>query len=402
MEVKDARAIHKEYLKNYPADSIVLNLKDLPNIEYCHIHEDGKGWGRYVKNGRAFNIGRNNGETNCLIYDRYDGKKWRNASKIKQVFVLHDNPEVVRTYTKFIKEGYWWGNVNIYQMQKINPFLFANLYDYMDAIRHNVNRFGTLINNLDQSTSSITKASGFSINYFKTLAIHGWYSRLHLQILIDLKFSPEECCNYISLISYRIPEKQRYDKRVLEKLYSLQETPDYNSYIDYLNMLGNLPTEIQKRFTICPSNIQKNHDAVMLLYSRQLAIREQERNRSINERYVKKVLPIVKKFEYEDDKYVMLAPKLVTDLITEGRVLSHCVGSYMNSVSNGNEYILFLRKKSDPDVPYFTVNITPGEHIRQIHGKCNCNVPPELIPFIEKWKNKFKITGDYTRILCHM
>ena len=62
MEVKNARAIHKEYLKNYPADSIVLNLKNLPDIEYSPIHEDGKGFGRYVKNNIGYNIGRNNGK----------------------------------------------------------------------------------------------------------------------------------------------------------------------------------------------------------------------------------------------------------------------------------------------------------------------------------------------------
>ena len=34
-------------------------------------------------------------------------------------------------------------------------------------------------------------------------------------------------------------------------------------------------------------------------------------------------------------------------------------------------YILFLRKKSAPDKPYYTVEITPEYEIRQRHGKYN-------------------------------
>ena len=83
--------------------------------------------------------------------------------------------------------------------------------------------------------------------------------------------------------------------------------------------------------------------------------------------------------------------------------LHGCGSYYVAGNSNGNEYILFLRKKSDPDVPYFTVNITPEEHIRQIHGKCNCNVPKELRPFIKQWAHKFNINISHiSSQLCHL
>ena len=106
--------------------------------------------------------------------------------------------------------------------------------------------------------------------------------------------------------------------------------------------------------------------------------------------------------EYANDEYIISAPLLVTDLIKEGTILNHCVGSYMESVSNGNEYILFLRKKSNPDIPYFTINITPEKRIRQIHGKNNCNVPSELVSFIETWRIKFKLSGNYNKCLAHL
>ena len=72
------------------------------------------------------------------------------------------------------------------------------------------------------------------------------------------------------------------------------------------------------------------------------------------------------------------------------------------SVSNGKEYILFLRKKENQDIPFFTINITPDKEIRQIHGKCNCNVPEILMPFINSWIKKFDLTGSFNSVKCHL
>ena len=44
----------------------------------------------------------------------------------------------------------------------------------------------------------------------------------------------------------------------------------------------------------------------------------------------------------------------------EGRVLHHCVGasdSYMKKMAEGKTWICFLRKKKEPDKPYYTLEI---------------------------------------------
>lgn len=40
-------------------------------------------------------------------------------------------------------------------------------------------------------------------------------------------------------------------------------------------------------------------------------------------------------------------------------------------MEKGRTYILFLRKKEDPDTPFYTVEITPEFKIIQRHGKYN-------------------------------
>jgi hypothetical protein len=115
------------------------------------------------------------------------------------------------------------------------------------------------------------------------------------------------------------------------------------------------------------------------------------------------VYPKAKEFELSDETYSVICPEQVTLLLSEGRILHHCVGSYINSVASGNEYILFLRKTSDPDTPFFTVNILPNKKVRQIHGRCNCNLPDEIKPFIKKWADKFGLDiSNCNGVYCHL
>jgi len=104
-----------------------------------------------------------------------------------------------------------------------------------------------------------------------------------------------------------------------------------------------------------------------------------------------------------DDTYSIIAVKELLDLVKEGRVLNHCVGSYVDSVSNGNEYILFLRKNDNVDIPFYTIDVTPDGKVRQIHGKGNCSITKEIKPFIDKWISKFKLDGsNYSGVYCHL
>ena len=148
--------------------------------------------------------------------------------------------------------------------------------------------------------------------------------------------------------------------------------------------------------------IEKYHDRALKIYNRYQQQILESQQKVIGDRYINNVYSLIKEYEFSNDEYVIIAPKSVFELTTEGRTLNHCVGSYVQSVSNGKEYILFLRKKENQDIPFFTINITPNKEIRQIHGKCNCNVPEELTPFIDSWKKKFDLIGNYDKIKYHL
>lgn len=147
--------------------------------------------------------------------------------------------------------------------------------------------------------------------------------------------------------------------------------------------------------------LEEKHEFVWNFYSDHREELEQEKLRYRQESYSKNVYALAKSFEFESDDYIIKAPQNLNELIDEGKALSHCVGSYTESVSEGREYILFLRKKSDPDKSFFTIDVNTDLKVRQIHGMCNCNVPKELLPIIEKWAEEKKVDVSNTSgIFC--
>lgn len=77
-----------------------------------------------------------------------------------------------------------------------------------------------------------------------------------------------------------------------------------------------------------------------------------------------------KRYGFEDCDFFIRAPIDAAEIIAEGKALAHCVGGYAERHAKGATTILFLRKKSEPDKPYVTIEMN-GAEIRQIHGYRN-------------------------------
>ena len=166
------------------------------------------------------------------------------------------------------------------------------------------------------------------------------------------------------------------------------------SYRDYRRMRQYLAEETRKAWPLYPKDVTKidklHTDIINFYNNEQDKIREAQQAEK-QAKYTKNVYEKAKKFELSDDNYCIIACKNLIDLVKEGRTLHHCVGSYVDSVSMGKEYILFLRKKEEIDTPFYTIDITPDRKVRQIHGLCNCNITDDIKPFIELWAKKFNL-----------
>ena len=181
-------------------------------------------------------------------------------------------------------------------------------------------------------------------------------------------------------------------------LFSMNETSTltiFGRYRDYLQMLRYV--EVRRAFKLFPRNqkeIYELHDQVMPLY--QINVDQVTRKEFVEN------LKKIEKLEYRDnDEYVVKIPTKPDDLAEEGVILSHCVKSYIEKVAKGKTNIVFIRKKTEEDMPFFTVEVDNDKNVVQVHGFANCNVSAVegLREFVEEWaKNKHLKVGHIDQI----
>lgn len=79
----------------------------------------------------------------------------------------------------------------------------------------------------------------------------------------------------------------------------------------------------------------------------------------------------LKAYEFSDGQLSVVAPTQASDLTTEGSVLHHCVGSFIEAVANNKENVVFIRRNDLLKEPYYTMAISPSGNIEQIHCAYN-------------------------------
>jgi hypothetical protein len=252
---------------------------------------------------------------------------------------------------------------------------------------------------IDKSQHLI-KGLGLSTKSFRVfMKCPNYFTLWNFKLLLSLGYSTQFIENHRRDIA-DITLDEVYDKECVDYIFSnlvFNYNPRFQNcwYRDYVKMRNQLPTHIKRNWPKCPNltkhSSDKWHSLIMVEFNKHRAQIELAKSQQKQSQYFEEVYPKAKEFEFADEVYQVTAPKMVTSLLEEGRVLHHCVGSYVDSVAAGKEYILYLRKVAEPDTPFFTINLLPNGEVRQIHGLCNCNVPKELKPFIDKWAKQFEL-----------
>lgn len=162
--------------------------------------------------------------------------------------------------------------------------------------------------------------------------------------------------------------------------------------------------------TVPVSELGRLHDTFVAMYNEQLRHwREQREEQYRKEREQRAKLNKVKiefrkTLEFEDKEYLIRLPVDKNEIVKEGMELHHCVGGYAERHETGDTTIMFLRKKSEPDKPFYTIEVgievltdTVSElRISQIHGFGNrwLGNDPEAIPTVVRWLRQNGIECD--------
>jgi hypothetical protein len=100
------------------------------------------------------------------------------------------------------------------------------------------------------------------------------------------------------------------------------------------------------------------------------------RDKAKNEAF-KHSIERLKAYEFSDGQLSIVAPTQASDLTTEGAVLHHCVGSFIDAVANNKENVVFIRRNDLLNEPYYTMAISPSGNIEQIHCVYNGDLTAE-------------------------
>lgn len=157
---------------------------------------------------------------------------------------------------------------------------------------------------------------------------------------------------------------------------------DWLEYLDWCQILN---YDLNNMFIYMPTNFKRVHDRTaneyQLFKDKEEAERKERYNniiKRINENH--SVIPV---FNMHYKGLFVRLPKNSEELKNEGKYLSHCVGTYTERVAKGETLILFVRKETDPDTPYFTLE-WKGKVI-QCRGKCNSAMTDDVKSFVNKF-----------------
>lgn len=166
------------------------------------------------------------------------------------------------------------------------------------------------------------------------------------------------------------------------------------TYADYLSMRLTLGYDLNNTVYQQPRDLGAAHTRMVLETNQeemdQHLKRAEEQYPEIRRAY----RGLRNKYFYEDDSYLIRPARSAEEIVMEGRLLHHCVGgdTYLSKHNTGKTYILMLRYKTEPDIPYITVEIDAmNPRIIQWYGNKDGKPDQEnMQAWLDAWLMKLK------------
>lgn len=187
-----------------------------------------------------------------------------------------------------------------------------------------------------------------------------WFHKSHISasdimFIVD-RMSPVQVRNYLE------KQKAHFNNNCRQVLTTWQ---------DYLAMAERLHIDTSDEIIYRARKLRQRHDELVIQCEKgdlRLQAKEMEKKYPHVNSICKE---LQKKYAYADETYTVTAPTDILSIITEGRMLHHCVGNdgsgerYYDRIERRESFILFLRRTSEPEDPYYTLEVEPDGTVRQ-------------------------------------
>lgn len=208
----------------------------------------------------------------------------------------------------------------------------------------------------------------------------------HFFLVFQHSWRQQKCYKALALLRRHLPP-QKAVNWVNRQAAGGYGTPanvlsDYSDYMDQCSRLG---LDVNRKEVAVPQNLRDLHRQ----YSEELTRRANEKKVKEQAERAKKLakdLPKLKrKYAYASSGLFIRPAEGPEDLLKEGCAQHNCVYScYTEQYLDRKTDILFVRKQSDPDQSYVTVEFKNGAVI-QCRADHNRPAPPDVQEFMQDW-----------------
>lgn len=156
-----------------------------------------------------------------------------------------------------------------------------------------------------------------------------------------------------------------------------------DTYRDYLHECEQLQLPLTDKGILFPPHLMAAHERTMEQVSFQ-------RNKADQEKFQGQI-KILQRYIWERNDLIIRPPYKQEEVSKEGIALHHCVGGYLKRMADGETAIFFVRKVSEPEKPFYTLELNP-KTLSVVQCRTDHNISyerePEISEFVETWLKK--------------
>lgn len=209
---------------------------------------------------------------------------------------------------------------------------------------------------------------------------------LYAQLAKKYEITPAQARKYAaySLTSIENVEKHLPFKKAVKYLDKQKEM--IYTLCDYWSDCEKLNLDLSREDILLPPNLAQAHRRTNEALAEARRQKELEETRRMQEEFGKRLKKLERDFDFESGALLIRPARSHAELIDEGSALHHCVATYAKKHLSGQTVIFFIRKKNEPDKPFYTLEYNPKtESIVQCRGLHNCGKTPEVEAFVDAW-----------------
>ena len=170
-----------------------------------------------------------------------------------------------------------------------------------------------------------------------------------------------------------------------------EEIDIWNTWRDFVRMAALCHIQLHGK-ELTPPDINKAHDEMAELYRVQKEAEEARKKAKEEAGLIADFaqrLQVLQPYTYKKDGLLIRPCETPHEMTEEGVKLRHCVGTYLHRHALGSSNIFLIRKETEPDTPYYTLELSKElDRVVQWYGfEDNRTIPkdPAVKAFISDW-----------------